>query len=122
LQTGAKHEFDAVSEDRTIVVSIKSASGLTSGGNLPQGKFHNAIAELYFLSLVDAPIRTLLITNPDFFALLRKRTNQLLPKGVALECLPLKSELQTLLDTVIRAASKEVSPQAIEAAVEGELD
>lgn len=32
LQTGGRHEFDAVSADHSVVASVKSASGLTSGG------------------------------------------------------------------------------------------
>ena len=80
LTTGGKHEFDAVSADGTVIVSIKSASGLTAGGNLPQGKFNNAIAEVYFLSLVEAPTRILLVTNRQFYDLLEKRLKGLLPK------------------------------------------
>ncbi|MFN2503000.1 MAG: hypothetical protein ABR540_01985 [Acidimicrobiales bacterium] len=33
LPGGAVREFDAVSDDRTVVVSIKTCSGLISGGN-----------------------------------------------------------------------------------------
>ena len=35
LPSGGRHEFDAVSQDGNIVCSIKSNSGLTSGGKRP---------------------------------------------------------------------------------------
>jgi hypothetical protein len=38
LPGGAVREFDAVSDDRRVVVNIKTSSGLTSGGNIPSGK------------------------------------------------------------------------------------
>jgi hypothetical protein len=66
LTTGAKHEFDAVSVDRQIVASIKSLSGKTSGGKRPAAKYSTCLAELYFLSLVAAPKRILVLTTPDW--------------------------------------------------------
>jgi hypothetical protein len=50
LLPGGLHEFDAVSADRTIVVGIKSASGRTSGGNVPAAKLKDCLAEVYFLT------------------------------------------------------------------------
>ena len=44
LQPGGRHEFDAVSEDRGVVASIKAASGLTAGGRNPSGKIKDCIA------------------------------------------------------------------------------
>jgi hypothetical protein len=64
LLPGGRHEFDAVSEDGTVVASVKSASGLTSGGRVPSGKLKDCIAELYFLSLVEARERLLVLTTP----------------------------------------------------------
>jgi hypothetical protein len=46
LRSGGAHEFDAVSADGQIIVSIKSASGLTAGGKDPSGKIKDGIAEL----------------------------------------------------------------------------
>ena len=55
LVPGGMHEFDAVSADGRIVAGIKASSGLTSTGKNPSGKINSAVAELYYLSLVDAP-------------------------------------------------------------------
>ena len=50
LRTGGHHEFDAVSEDGQIIAAIKSASGMTAGGNIPSGKIQTIEAELWFLA------------------------------------------------------------------------
>ena len=117
-----KHEFDAVSEHGEIVASIKATSARTSGGNLPQGKFNNAIAELYYLSLVEAPKRLLVLTDPAFYELLRRKIDGALPTGVSIECIRLSAEMQAQVDEVVRAASKEMAPQvAAEIVAEGEI-
>jgi hypothetical protein len=72
LITGGLHEFDGVSEDGTIVTSVKTSSGLTSGGNVPAAKLKDSIAELYFLGLVEAPTRQLILTTPGFHVLLTR--------------------------------------------------
>jgi len=110
LITGGMHEFDAVSADRTIVTSIKSHSGLTSGGNIPAGKIHTAIAEVYFLSLVQAPKRQLILTTPEFFEILSRSLRGKIAPGVDIVLLPLSNELQTLVTEVQRKASLEMRP------------
>src|SRR4051812_434502 len=67
LVTGGHHEFDAVAVDGSIVGSIKSAGGKTSGGKHPGGKVNACIAELYFLTLVEAPTRQLILTTAEFY-------------------------------------------------------
>jgi len=119
---GRKHEFDAVSEHGEIVASIKAMSARTSGGNLPQGKFNNAIAELYYLSLVVAPQRLLVLTDPEFHALLLKKIDGALPEGVSLRCVRLSPEMQAQVDEVVKAASREMSPRvATEIVAEAEV-
>jgi hypothetical protein len=113
LTTGGTHEFDAVSEDGSIVVGIKAASGLTSGGRVPSGKLNNAIAELYYLSLVDAPTRILVLTTPSFYALMIKKVKGALIPGIQIECIELSPEMQAEVDKVVKAASAEVSPLAV---------
>lgn len=72
LAPGGRHEFDAVSQDGRVVASIKSASGLTAGGRIPAGKIKDSVAELYYLSLVSAPVRRLVLTTPAFFEIFEK--------------------------------------------------
>src|SRR3990172_11746299 len=63
LTTGGKHEFDAVSKDISIVASIKTHSWTTSGGKRPAGKIAQLYQELYFLNLVEAKKKCLVLTN-----------------------------------------------------------
>jgi len=44
LPGGATRKFDAVSVDGTVVVNIKTSSGLTSGGKRPGGKINSCTA------------------------------------------------------------------------------
>lgn len=66
LTSGGTHEFDAVANDGSIVASIKSLSAKTKTGNNPDARYKNCIAEIYFLSLVEAPRRMLVLTTPQW--------------------------------------------------------
>lgn len=110
LQPGGRHEFDAVSEDRCVVASVKAASGLTSGGRNPSGKIKDCLAELYYLSLVQAPIRRLVLTTPAFFEIFKRATVGAVAPGIDVVCLPLPTDIQQEVDRVAAVASLEVSP------------
>src|SRR4051794_25144215 len=90
LTPGGTHEFDAVSSDRKIVASIKTSSGLTSGGRIPSGKINSATSEVYFLTLVDAPRRLLVLTTPSFHEIFTRVMVGKIAPGieVVLEVLP----------------------------------
>lgn len=126
LPGGATREFDAVSADRSVVVSIKSSSGLTSGGNFPGGKVNGSIADLYYLSLVGAPVRRLVLTNPAFYAIFINRMEGALPEGVEVRLVELPAELQVEVDEVVRNAADEIdrgkAAQAVAAAIEEEAE
>jgi len=110
LQTGGQHEFDAVSEDGQIVAAIKSASGKTAGGNIPSGKVQGVEAELYYLTLVTAPRKSLILTNPGFYQIMSKRlTGRLVPE-VKLVLMPLPEEIQGEVSGIQDEASMEVLP------------
>ena len=115
LRGGAKREFDGVSADGTVVAAIKTSSGLTSGGNLPGGKINSCIADLYYLSLVEAPVRLLVLTNPEFHHIFLKRMVGAITEGVEVRLFPLDPELQAEVDEVVAAASKEMGPSSAEA-------
>ncbi len=127
LPAGARREFDAVSSDGTVVVAIKTSSGLTSGGNLPPGKINSCITDLYYLSLLDAPspkepgskkpsTRLLVLTNPEFFKIFMKRMKDAIAPGISVVHMPLGPKLQKEVDAVILQASREMGPLAVEAA------
>jgi hypothetical protein len=110
LTTGGSHEFDAVSTGDRIVASIKSSSGKTRSENVPSGKIKDAEAELYYLMLVPASIRLLVLTNREFFDIMTKRLVDKLPQNIELRLISLPQELQEQVDIVQKKASVEVSP------------
>lgn len=126
LLGGATREFDAVSSDGRIVASIKSSSGLTSGGKFPGGKVNGCIADLYYLSLLRVPVRQLILTNPEFFAIFTKRMRGAVAPGIDVVLLPLPAELQAEVDAIVLAASEEIdkgkATHVVAAAVEEEAD
>ena len=126
LLPGGMHEFDAVAADGSVVASVKSASGLTAGGRVPDGKIKNCVAELYYLSLVEAPCRRLILTTPAFFKIFTRKVTGAVAVGIEVVCLPLSADLQEKVNEVVRQASSEVTPAraaiAVAAEVESELD
>ncbi len=95
-----KHEFDAVSDDSRIVAGIKSSTGKTSGGKRPTAKIATAYKEMYFLSLVKADHKLLVITDPEFLEILIKEFRGILPPSTAIIHIPLPTELQEKMDAL----------------------
>ena len=109
LPMGGHHEFDAVSADLSIVASIKSASGKTAGGRIPNGKIKDSIAELYFLSQVPARQRLLVLTNPEFFRIFQATMKGKLTHGIIVKHVELSPGLAEKVRLVQERASKEIS-------------
>lgn len=110
LSTGGTHEFDAVSEDGSIVASIKSLSAKTRRGKRPAAKYSTCLAELYFLSLVDAPKRVLVLTTPEWHSMFERYIEGRLAPGLTVELLKLSPEVQHEVDRHRDVASDEVTP------------
>jgi hypothetical protein len=108
LKGGGKHDFDAVSDDGSIVIGIKACS--LSNGKLKAGQTKNAISELWFLSLVDAPRRTLILTNRPFYEAFIKTLKGRLHPDITVECVELPTDMQARVDEIIADASSEVTP------------
>lgn len=109
LVSGGFHGFDAVSKDGQIIAAIKSASGKTVRGKNPSGKIKDAVAELYFLTLVSATTRILVLTNPEFHSILLRELKGRLARGLSLKLIPLPEEIQQQVEKVQSLASQEVS-------------
>jgi hypothetical protein len=104
----ARHEFDAVSEDRKIVCGIKTASWKTSSGKRGSGKVHGAYAELYFLDHVDAEARYLVLTDPEFFENLKRDSEGKLATGIELLYCKLSDELKVQVDAIRTESRREL--------------
>ncbi len=112
LSSGGTHEFDAVSDDGNVVASIKANSGLTSGGNYPTGKVATCLNEVYYLTLVDARTRLLILTNSEFHEIFQRATAGKIAPGIDVVLVPLPREMQGTVDEVTRLASQEMSQEA----------
>jgi hypothetical protein len=102
------HEFDAVSEDDTIVCSIKTASWKTSGKKRGSGKVQGAYTELYFLDHVQASQKYLVLTDSEFTECFRRETAGRLGVGLSLLHCPLSPELCREIDAVRTASRAEL--------------
>ena len=97
-----------------------------AGPSRPTGKVATCLNEIYFLTLVRAPERLLVLTNPDFHAIFTRVTSGQIAQGIRVELLPLPSAMQQVVDEVTARASKEMSREvvivasAVEAEEEGE--
>ena len=112
LRTGGRREFDAVSEDRCVVTSVKAHSGATSSGGIPSAKINSALLEIYFLMLVPADERILVLTNPEFFAIFNRSTKGRVVPEVRVELMPLPLDMQTRVDAVTKRASDEMARES----------
>lgn len=107
--TWATHKFDAVSEDKSIVGSIKSHSWKTSGGHLPAGKIGEMYQAIYFLSLVGAKQKLLILTDKGTYDGFVKAGNGKIAAGIDIKFCRLTPELQERVYAVQREASREMS-------------
>jgi len=107
LITGGKHEFDAVSQDRSIIAGIKAHSWKTKSGNLPSGKYAQLYQELYFLSLAEASKKFLILTNEDMHKDFVKRSQGKLAKGIDVIFCRLPLQMRVKVEGVQAAASRE---------------
>ena len=107
--TYAVHKFDAVSEDNSIVASIKSHSWLTSGGRSPAGKIGQIYESLYFLSLVDAKTKLLVLTDRATYEGFLVKSDGKIAEDVEIKLFPLPPALQESLNKVRQRASQEMA-------------
>jgi hypothetical protein len=109
LQAGGEHEFGAVSDNGRIVASIKTASPSGPGGRDP-GKVVNCFAELYFLSLVRARRRLLVLTSAEFCELFQAVARGKVATGIDIVHIPLSAGVQARVSAVQQAAGNEAQP------------
>jgi len=105
--SAAKHEFDAVSQDKQIICAVKTASWKTSGGKRGAGKIQGAYCELYFLDHIDAKERYLVLTSKEFFEGLSRDTKGKLAEGLGLLYCELPDDLAKEVGRVYDSSSSE---------------
>jgi hypothetical protein len=112
LSSEGVFDFDAVSEDETIVASISTSSSRTSGGRAGVGKIMKLRADMLFLLLAKAERRIMVLTEADMYqACLREREIGRVPKEIEFAHAVIPESLQVKLLASRSIASQEVSPR-----------
>jgi hypothetical protein len=112
LSSGGLFDFDGVSDDRKVVVSVSTSGASTATGKLAVGKLTKIRADVLFLLLAEAEHRVLCLSEQDMFQLCQKEMRAgRLPKEVQVLRVELPSELDQRLKAARKAASDEVRPQ-----------
>ena len=65
LRSGGVFDFDAVSEDHSIVATISTSGSKTAGGNYAVGKILKLRSDMLFLTMVAAKRRLIVLTERD---------------------------------------------------------
>ena len=112
LSSGGVFDFDAVSEDDTIVASISTSGAATSGGRLGVGKLMKMRSDMLFLLLATAERRVMVLTEEDMYqACLKERDNGRVPPNIEFLRADIPPDLQERLAHSRSIASSEVQPR-----------
>jgi len=101
------HEFDAVSEDNTIVCGVKTSSWKTSGGKRGAGKIAEAYTEIYFLGHVAGQEKYLVLTDREFYERMKSEVAGKLTVGISLLHCDLPFELEKEVADIRKKSSEE---------------
>ncbi len=107
LVTGGKHEFDAVSGDKSIVAGIKGNSFKTKGGNIPSGKIAELYQELYFLLLVKASRKFLILINEELYKYFTNSSRGKIANEIEIKLCKLPAEMREKVKNIQIQASEE---------------
>jgi hypothetical protein len=116
LSAGGVFDFDAVSEDQSIVASISTSAMKTSGGKAASGKLMKLRSDMLFLLMAETVSkRFIVLTEHSMFVVCQKeRESGRAPLGIDFLLAKIPDELEHRLIQARIAASKEVSPRAAE--------
>jgi hypothetical protein len=111
LTSGGLHRFDAVSKDRSVVAGVKT-SQMRPGGDVGVGTVKSAYAELYFLSLVKAKRRLLVLTDEGFCRYFSRKSEGKVARGIEIQHCPLPASLAKRVREVWTSASEEIGKRS----------
>lgn len=109
--TYAYHNFDAVSDDNSIIASIKSHSWFTSGGKLPSGKIGQIYQSIYFMNLVEAKTKLMIFTDYETYERFKEYSNGKLDDNIEIKYIKLSDDLNRICIEIRNAASEEMTRQ-----------
>jgi hypothetical protein len=110
LRSGGVFDFDAVSDDRSIVATISTSGSKTSGGKPAVGKILKLRSDMLFLTMVDAKRRIIVLTERDMCEQCEKEAaGGRVPPEIEFVCAIIPDELRARLVAARRKASGESS-------------
>ena len=112
LTPGGIFDFDAVSDDETIVATISTSGATTSSGKNAVGKLLKIRSDMFFLLLVNAKRRLVLLTELDMFELCNKeKKGGRVPPEIEFIHVTIPKELNSRLKAARETASNEIGPK-----------
>jgi hypothetical protein len=111
LRSGGVFDFDAVSEDHSIVATISTSGSKTSGGKNAVGKMLKLRSDMLFLTMVDAKRRIMVLTERDMCDQCEKEAaGGRVPPEIELVCAVLPEAINARLVAARLRASGESRP------------
>jgi len=108
LRSGGVFDFDAVSEDRSIVATISTSGAKTAGGNNAVGKILKLRSDMLFLTMVEAKRRLIILTERDMCDQCeREAAGGRVPPEIEFDCAIIPDELRARLISARLKASAE---------------
>jgi len=112
LFSGGYFDFDAVSEDGTIVASISTSSARTRSGRRAAGKIHKLRGDMLFLLMVQANKRIIVLSEKDMCDyLIKEKDNGRVPLQIEFVHAPIPEDLKKELNAAKKIAAQEVLPK-----------
>jgi hypothetical protein len=110
LRSGGVFDFDAVSDDHSIVATISTSGSKTSGGKHAVGKILKLRSDMLFLTMVDARRRVIVLTEHDMCDQCQKEAAAgRVPPEIEFVCALIPDELRARLVAARLNASGESS-------------
>ena len=110
LRSGGRFEFDAVSDDNNLVISIATNGGVTSGGKKATPKLHKIRSDALFLLLVETERRMIVLSGRLMFDLVQKEVDAgRFPFEVETLLIELPIEIEQSLISARKTAAEEVT-------------
>lgn len=115
LTSGGQFEFDAITQDGSVVACISTSADKTSTGRNGMGKFFKLRSDMLYLeSALGVRRRVLVLTEPCMYGkCLREREHGRVPLDIEFMLAELPADLHELLTRSREQASREVRPVVV---------
>jgi hypothetical protein len=113
LRSGGVFDFDAVSDDHSIVATISTGGSRTAAGKYAVGKMLKLRSDMLFLTMVEAKRRVVVLTEADMYKQCQKEVEGgRVPPEIEFVCAEIPEPLRVRLVAARAVASDEVSAKA----------